>query len=428
MAELLDARPDVVGWRFDVSEGRSLQAGLKDSRLGGPYEPPSVSAGTGGGLYLRWSDGLVSHGDVDVRAVEQFEQRLAAWRLTAFEDPWAPEILEPRPMPEVETRDPAVEALLEGNPEFVFDLLARARQGATAHRVGLVDAGTGASAGERFVFNSRGLRMRSPETSFSFWLSGDDLYWRSFHKRRPIGDDEALFLIEDVGRTVEALKQPDQFSPGPMPVVLPPSVLEEFVRTFLGANLAGSGVVNGQSAFKLEDFTSGRQVARADVDLWVDTTLPLEPAASPCSSEGVPGGRLALVRGGKLVTPMLDLKYAARAGLPPTPVPRGHPGLLLRLGSPLATESQLIGQVERGLLVLSVLGMHTQDPTTGTYSLVAPQSRVIRNGQLGGTAKAVLAGNFFANLQDAATRFASFPLELNPGALLHCTVTAEAQP
>src|SRR5712691_12079148 len=72
LAELLDRQPwaghaEVVGWRFSLSTGWSLQAGLKDDQLGGPYEPPATARGTSGRGYLRWSDGCVSHIGLDTR-------------------------------------------------------------------------------------------------------------------------------------------------------------------------------------------------------------------------------------------------------------------------------------------------------------------------------------------------------------------------
>ena len=70
LAQRLDARPsadgaEVVGWRFDISEGLSLRAGLKDSKLGGPYEPPGASEGTGGGIYSGRSSYSITNSQID---------------------------------------------------------------------------------------------------------------------------------------------------------------------------------------------------------------------------------------------------------------------------------------------------------------------------------------------------------------------------
>ncbi|HBK59326.1 MAG TPA: peptidase, partial [Firmicutes bacterium] len=70
----------------------------------------------------------------------------------------------------------------------------------------------------------------------------------------------------------------------------------------------------------------------------------------------------------------------------------------------------------------SVLGMHTQDPTTGNYSLAVPDGIVVRDGQFAGAAKVVISGNFFSALSDADTRFGLSGDHPNPGIELACHV------
>ncbi len=432
LARRLDARPssdgaEVVGWRFDLSESRSIRAGLKDSRLGGPYDPPSLADGTGGGIYLIWSDAQQTYANVDVLALEEFGERVADWRLNAFADPYAPPILPPAQFPSVQTYDPNVVEILEGRTAEFFDLLRQALEAGRASGAQVVDAGVGAGEGTRFLYYSSGLRLSYPETSFSFWLSADDLYSRGFGKRRVIEADEVAELLEDVCETTAALRSDGSLESGVLPIVLPPGESGSFLGHYLGSNLSGAAVVNGHSAYTLDDFRQSKQVVRADLRLRVDTLLALEGAATPATSEGVPGGQVDLVRDGRLLTPLLDLKYAARASMPPTPLPRGGPGMLVETERLLDRPDALLAGVERGLYVYSVLGMHTQDSSSGRYSLVASQARPIRNGRLlDGKVKAVLAGDFFEHLRDDGTLFARFPHEWTPGMRVLSNVSVES--
>src|SRR5205814_880995 len=151
-------------------------------------------------------------------------------------------------------------------------------------------------------------------------------------------------------------------------ILLAPGLATRFISRFIVANLSGASVEAGRSAFSLEDFRRHRQVMREDLSLAIDTTLDLEGAASPLSSEGVPGGRATLVQAGGLVRPVVDLKYAARCGFPPTPVPAGSPAFLLRGAEPLRSSEQVRSHLDRGLQLHSVLGLHAQDPASGSYS------------------------------------------------------------
>ncbi len=40
-------------------------------------------------------------------------------------------------------------------------------------------------------------------------------------------------------------------------------------------------------------------------------------------------------------------------------------------------------------------GMHTQDPVSGNFSLAAPEAIVVKGGEMLGSVKAVISGNFF---------------------------------
>src|SRR5215218_4366928 len=100
LAALLACRPsaggaEVVSWRFDLSESETIRAGLKDNRFGGPYDPPAVAAGIGGGIALTWSDGVHTYGNVDAQALDSFDERVEDWRQSAFADPFAPPLLPP---------------------------------------------------------------------------------------------------------------------------------------------------------------------------------------------------------------------------------------------------------------------------------------------------------------------------------------------
>jgi PmbA protein len=211
-----------------------------------------------------------------------------------------------------------------------------------------------------------------------------------------------------------------------VPVLLAPGLAAGFIATFIVANLSGASVDAGRSAFSLEDFRRGRQVMRDDLTLAIDTTLDLEGAASPVSAEGVPGGRATLVQAGRLVRPVVDLKYAARCGFPATPVPGGSPGFLLRGAGRLRLSEQVRSQLAGGLQLHSVLGLHAQDPASGRYSLVAPHAEVIRGGRSIGRAKISLNGSFFDHVFDPRTELVVFPWRLNPGLLIWTSVEARA--
>ena len=82
-------------------------------------------------------------------------------------------------------------------------------------------------------------------------------------------------------------------------------------------------------------------------------------------------------------------------------------------------------EVDDAILVLSVLGLHTQDRTSGNYSLSTSQALLVRNGTVRGRVKATLNGNLFDQLRDNSVRLVRFKGQHSPGFALPLTVTIE---
>jgi PmbA protein len=200
---------------------------------------------------------------------------------------------------------------------------------------------------------------------------------------------------------------------GKIQLLFPPGIFESFLGQFLLTNLYGSLVVNRQSCFTLSDFKDERLVLREDLSLEANTLLPYRAMSYPCTSEGVAGGSVLFIDKGKLKTPILSLKYAKKAGLAPTPMPSG--GFFLKSSRSIDTWEKLIKQTEHGMIVYSILGLHTQDTSSGHFSLTADQCLLVERGEIVGKVKAVINGDFLKALLQEDSRLAFLEGEDNPG-------------
>jgi PmbA protein len=84
------------------------------------------------------------------------------------------------------------------------------------------------------------------------------------------------------------------------------------------------------------------------------------------------------------------------------------------------TEEDARTVADGGALILNVLGVHTQDATSGDFSLSVPQALQIVGGSYAGKMKATISGNLFEVLRDPATEFVRFPGEHTPGLVIRC--------
>jgi PmbA protein len=182
---------------------------------------------------------------------------------------------------------------------------------------------------------------------------------------------------------------------------------------FILPNFSGDRVIERQGAFPKESFLEHKLVFHPHLSLLLDPLRPLELGSYLVTPEGVPADRTVLVRDGKLQTPFLRVKDSVRWGAKPTALPQGTAGLYLQHKAEVPWIKALQG-VEDGVLVLSVLGLHTQEAVSGSYSLSGPHSLRILKGQIVGKTDVKLTGNFFADLAAPTTMTAQSELDTYP--------------
>lgn len=100
-------------------------------------------------------------------------------------------------------------------------------------------------------------------------------------------------------------------------------------------------------------------------------------------------------------------------GAEPTGLSYGTAGLYLQSRNEKPWQ-EILADIDDGILILSVLGMHTQNSASGDYSLSAPQSLRILNGKICGKRDVKLNGNFFKDLASSETILGQAEFESKP--------------
>lgn len=406
-------------WRLVIDTGTSTELGLKENHMGGPYEAPNRVTGTRGEAYIIWKDGRISSGTVDRTTLENLDEDLALWRQAAYDDEFAPDVLGPQDVPDVPIYDPEVAELVTDRQEPLFELLERVRRDLPAYDADRVSGSVTVSSSRRHLITSRGLDHVSAGTSFGAYADADHRVYDTLSLRRRPTEDEVSRMIRQVGETNRLLRKEAKLQGGRQAILLTPFIAEAMLNKYVLGNLDGQRVLNGQSAFTMEQFAEHAEAFHPQFGLAVDPLKPLSPGAYALTREGVPASRLTLVDAGRLQTPLLDLKHAKKAGLAPTPFPRG--GSSLRLTGPSAPFDEVVAGIERGLIIYQILGLHTQDGARGNFSLTVSQGLVVENGVIQGHAKAIIAGNFFQSMREGF-RLGTVVGKEMPGLLLQADV------
>jgi PmbA protein len=405
----------LTGWRFDLHETEDLEVGVKNNKIGGPYTAPGLKQESSGEICLHWEDEKYTIARIERRVLEDFQAHLELWEKTAYKDPYGPELVKPYEPPAVPLAHEGATAILNGEFTPAFTYLAEGLEIMTGYGINKVDGRVKISRDRRLVANSEGLWVAYEQTPVQIYLGGDDLFGDVFAEKRLPDQEEFTGLAAYAGRTVRELKKRATLPrEGEMAVILTPSVFEAFLEHYLLSNLSGRLVANRQSAFAAQDFQEAKKVFREDLTISVDGTRPYRYSSYRCTGEGVPTGRADLVREGRLVTPVLTLKYAKKLGMEPTAIPvAGGYGLVIDLPQRESFDG-FLGELEEGLIVYSVLGLHTQDYSAGKFSLVADQSLLVRKGQIQGKVETVIAGDFWQVLASEDTVFLDYPREETP--------------
>jgi len=200
------------------------------------------------------------------------------------------------------------------------------------------------------------------------------------------------------------LRRADTLPANARGVLFSPTALEQLIGRFLISNLSGRAIRDGRSLFSRDDLDARRQVIRDDLDLVIDTTLPLEIATAPCSPEGVPGGRVDLIQRGRLNSPIVELESAAELGHAPTPRPRGRPHALLESALPAVDWSEAVALLGAGVVVRDLPGLHTQPSRAARYALVTPDAQAVKAGVSGGRCAVRVAGSLIDHVSHPTSR------------------------
>ncbi len=418
------ARPHghaVSAWSLYVGEMVRASIGTKDRDTGGPHAPLELSEAMSARYRLVWDDGLVSRGALARYAIEHdAPAQLAAAREAAFDDPDGRDVLGPGAFPEVAIHDSEVAAAAGGDVSAFVPRLSAIREQVRRHGIRTWSGSLHATHGTARVTSSAGLDVSAHGTTTS-WSATLDGELGGGHASRALGSFRDFEdRLERLVRFVLAMRAPSPARRrGDTPVLLHPDVVEEYVLGVLLHNLDGSLVAHGTGAFGRSQFENGATVLREDLTLRFDPLVPMAVGAYRFTQEGLPARPCTYVEAGRLKSPILDLKHARRLGLDPTPAPSAMDTVFLEGPRPIGYDDALAA-ASGGALVLSVLGVHTQDFTSGDFSLSAPQTLTIGGSRIDGRLRATISGNVFEALRSPDLTLVRFPGEHTPGMLIRC--------
>ena len=253
------------------------------------------------------------------------------------------------------------------------------------------------------IRNSHGLRIQGKSGLASIWIelmaqTGDEqemCYWR-YQSRNPRDLDPVRLAQIASDRAIKRLGG-ERISSTKCPVLIENVVVASFLETLANSFLAESHFKKTASP----RITIGADVFSPLVNIF-DSGLDADGAyAFPFDGEGTPARRTAVVGSGRINSFLSDSYYGRKMKAPITgncrrsgfdsPPFNGITNLFIQKGN--LEIGDLMKELNSGIMITEVMGLHTANPITGDFS-VGASGFLISGGQIVHPVKGIaIAGN-----------------------------------
>lgn len=259
------------------------------------------------------------------------------------------------------------------------------------------------SMGEARIVNSNGVDVHTTGTYFSGSVmavaeeGGDSQMGWDAKMSRFISDIDGKSIGNEAGRRAVSILNATPAPTMKCAAVLENLVVMEFLST-LASSFMGDNVFKGKSMLKGK---VDKMVFSEKLNITDNGLLYNGWGSSPFDSEGMRSHNTVLVANGIVKNFLYDSYWARRAEACSTgnavrggikdAIGIGTSNLYIEKGS--SSFEDLVGSIDKGVLITDVMGVHTVDPISGDFSLGA-SGFDIEEGQIKGPLNAMaIAGN-----------------------------------
>lgn len=404
-------------FRVSFKERKNASSGATQKEFMGKYKPLNLETKLSGTYLFQWKDGKLSKGNIRRQSILEFDRFLDEARQTAFKDEFGDNFPRQKKHPQIKTGFQSV-IKLEKNPAPYLtkwlEKLKKWQESSNPNGTQHMSAHIGIS--QYRMVSSAGFDLSTQATSCHVSSYYDSKAYLS-HSSRKLPEPEEVKAKKDRAETILSyLQKSVQKKPpnGTWNVIYQPSIFRSLFFSFLVSNLRGSSVINGQSKFSLEDFKKQEKVFRKDISIICNPTKDGGLDSYNFTAEGVRSKKTTFIKNGRLITPILSVKYARKGKMEPT-AQIHHPMDTTTIENNKNKDfDKFLKKQNRTLLIYKALGGHAQDRTTGSYSLPCPYAILIDKGEFVGNIPCVVTGNFFNNLNNPETTFLKHPTKHPP--------------
>jgi PmbA protein len=378
-------------WLCTLTYRESLSIGLQNGQIGGVYNPPNKRREQNAKVLLALSNGKVVRTSLS-RQEMQSPALFSRLKQIAIEEKDSPLFPEKKELPLVRIFCPQLKEQVDGKASAMIHFLQNLQKD--------IEAKTSLSgnANVRYThlktLSSQGWELESESTFSSVSASVDGLGHFSSQSRTLLNEEVLHFRARELSESVKALHHPVPKPQKAIPIGFSSYFTGSLMDKFLCSNLFARSLALGLSAFSPAQVEQQELLFAPDLSLRFDALRDFHAASFRLNDDGTVGQNIDLIQEGRLVRPIADLKGASMLHCTPTPQPQP-------LGFVWSAQREShFSQVDTDFIFCDgALGLHSQDSTTGSFTLAVPHAAYVSKGKVIGRCPGRIQGNMFELLK-----------------------------
>ncbi len=381
-----------------------LKAGFNNKELGGIYQPIQSHSQSRVSYLITIKDEKQSQGSLNPHSTYDLSMAVKQIKNNAFK-PSHKTTLSPKLDKFTPTKldSKKLKAIIDSTPEEIVEYTKLLFEDQKSLGLNTIESQVRMRLRNQRFISSNGNNLTSCDSLHDYYIDYNSEISTSNESCDyiPTSEFAKTHKIAELAKSLR--KKPIRLENENLPIVFNPYYGFSLLDKYILENINGSAVDSKISRFSIYDFTKQKQIAKSNLTIGIDQTIPMNVDSFNFNNEGIMGQKFNIISDGKLVEQICDLQTSAKLKYSSRSI-----SSLFSAHCESLEYVEFLKKYPKFILVLSVLGIHTQNAITGNYSLPCPSALYFENGKLVGPVNCVLTGNFFEKLYDDSFGFTKY--------------------
>jgi len=390
---------NIIQYDLQLGSHLNFEYGITNNNFGSVYSPVGISDEISGNATVIWDNGTVSLIDLDYDKIIRFPELIDFFKSLSYPEKFLPRLPENQSIVPYKSFDPELFERIYSREFPLFQNMGQNFKLLKKPESDFVNIAADYSLSYELYGNSKNINIQKIYTSNSFSYEVDSLVFQHILSHLLFDQKKIDSSFTPFHNFFINLKKTTSEKMNNENIVLLPSALYPLLSFYLGYNMNGQNIYYKKSQFSLEDFDSGRKISNKAFNLLFNPTLDWEMSSYCLSSSGLTPETGYYIKEGKMTQPSIDLKASAMLNRKPNNGFGGGKTIFEPVDDTLINYLEKTGDF---YLVFGFLGLHTQDPLSGNFSLSVSTGLLKQKGKIRGLTKANVSGNIFDLLKEGS--------------------------